>query len=304
MSTVHLKRLVGNLHRALESRELDVLSDSELLDRFRSSNDAAAFETIVRRHGKQVLAAGRQVLNESADVDDVFQAAFLVLLNDATSIRKGQSLGSWLFGVAHRLALQARMRHARRRSAEAKTPARIKDDAADLSWREACAILHEELDRLPETYRLPLLLCYLDGRTRDEAAQQLGVKADVVRGRLERGRDKLRSRLTRRGVTLSAGLLSAVATANAAGPSANVIEATLESATTGCVSTSVGQLMHGATSAMIIGKMKILAAVALAVGMISTGAYWATSAAVKDGEQTSPAEKRAEGAKDKENRTL
>src|SRR5208282_2428506 len=98
-------------------------------------------------------------------------------------------------------------------------------------------------DKLPETYRLPLLLCYLDGRTRDEAAHQLGVKADVVRGRLERGRDKLRSRLTRRGVTLSAGLLSAVANpATAVDPSAKVIQATLESAATGCISTSVGSL--------------------------------------------------------------
>jgi RNA polymerase sigma factor (sigma-70 family) len=305
MSAVPLKRLVGNLHRALESRELDVLSDSELLDRFRSSNDAAAFETIVRRHGKQVLAAGRQVLNDSADVDDVFQAAFLVLLNDAKSIRKGQSLGSWLFGVAHRLALQARLRDARRRSAEAKTPARIKGDAADLSWREACAILHEELDKLPETYRLPLLLCYFDGRTRDEAAQQLGVKADVVRGRLERGRDKLRTRLTRRGVTLSAGLLSAVAnSATAVGPSASVIQATLESATTGIVSKSVCMLMQGATSSMIVGKIKLLAAVAVTVGMISTGTYLATSAAVKDGAQGPLAEKPAEAAMDKENRAV
>ncbi len=286
MSAVHFQRLVYDLHRALESRELDVLSDSELLDRFRSSRDAAAFEAIVRRHGKQVLAAGRQVLGQSADVDDVFQAAFLALLKDAKNIRTGQSLGSWLFGVAHRLALQARMRDARRRSAEARRPAPTELNLTDLSWREACAILHEELDRLPETYRLPLLLCYLDGKTRDEAAHQLGVKADVVRGRLERGRDKLRTRLARRGVTLSVGLLSAVANpATAVDPSAKVIQATLESAATGCISTSVGSLVDGATSAMIIGKMKILAAVALAVGMISTGAFLATTASAISGQE-------------------
>src|SRR5262249_36615770 len=156
------------------------------------------------------LAACHKVLADAADVDDAFQATFVVLLRTSRSIRKGQSLGGWLFGVAHRIALQAKARAARRTRAEArKTPEGAQEP--DLSWREACAILHEELDRLPDRYRLPLLLCYLEGKTRDQAAQELGVKTDTVRGRLERGRNTLRARLTERGVTLSAGLLAALA---------------------------------------------------------------------------------------------
>ena len=280
MSAVHLQQLISNLRRSVEAHELDTLPDAELLDRFRSLGDAAAFETIVRRYGARVLAAGRQVLTDQADVDDMFQATFLVLLKEAGRIRKRESLGGWLFGVAHRLALQARASAARRSQAEARKPSRMQEDADDLSSREACAILHEELDRLPDTYRLPLLLCYLDGRTRDEAAQQLGVNAEVVRGRLERGRDKLRARLMQRGVTLSAGLLTAVAaSATASGPSTFLIQTTITAAFTGSTSITVGTLVQGAVSSMTIFKFKLLAAIAVTVGLVTSGIYMATPAA-------------------------
>jgi RNA polymerase sigma factor (sigma-70 family) len=281
MAATHLKRLIGDLHRAVESRELDALDDAELLDRFRLAGSAAAFEAIVRRYGERVLAAGRQVLDDPADVDDVFQAAFLVLLNQGQRIRKGQSLGGWLFGVAHRLALQARRGVARRRRAEARKPAPFATEAADLSWREACAILHEELNRLPDTYRVPLLLCYIEGRTRDDAAKQLGVKADVIRGRLERGRDRLRARLTRRGVTLSAGLLAAIANPATAGapPPASLVRSTLDAACAGSASASITRLVKGGTTSMGLSNVKLTVAVAAIVGMVSAGAYMASSAA-------------------------
>src|SRR5207302_9853519 len=127
----------------------------------------------------------------------------------AKSIRNRQALGGWLTGVAHRVALKALTAANRRQRAEQRCPPGA-TEMPDLSWHEACAILHEELDRLPDTYRLPLILCYLDGKSRDETAQQLGVNTEVLRGRLDRGRERLRRRLTKRRAALSAGLLAAL----------------------------------------------------------------------------------------------
>src|SRR5205814_3712339 len=133
-----------------------------------------AFETLVRRHGPGVISACRKVLADDADVEDAFQAAFLILLRDGRSIRKGASVGSWLYGVAHRVSLKARS--ARRRRVQVESRALPKrEQNTDLSWPEACAILHEELDRLPDKYRLPVMLCYLEGLARDEAARRLRV---------------------------------------------------------------------------------------------------------------------------------
>jgi RNA polymerase sigma factor (sigma-70 family) len=200
-----LHRLVQTLRSTFNS---DTLTDVELLARFRRDRDPAAVEAIVRRHGPRVLAACRKVLGADAEAEDAFQATFLVLLRNPAAVRQNASLGAWLYGVAHRISLQARarrLRRCRRVLPESPTP------ADDLPWREACAILHEELNRLPDATRLPLVLCYLDGLSRDEAAQQLGRTLNSVKKALEKGREVLRKRLSRRGVTLSAGLLSAVA---------------------------------------------------------------------------------------------
>jgi RNA polymerase sigma factor (sigma-70 family) len=224
MIAAHLTRLVHTLRQNCHDP-----ADDELLARFSEHGDSAAFETVVRRHGPAVLAACRQVLSEPADVDDVFQATFLTLLQRPRAVRRGASVGCWLYGVAHRIALRARDTAVRRRGLlrHAARPGVV--EPADLSWPEACAILHEELDRLPDRLRLPLLLCYLEGQSRDEAARNLGWTVGAVKGCLERGRRILADRLTRRGITLSAGLLTAV-TAPAcasAGPSSRLVEATL-----------------------------------------------------------------------------
>jgi RNA polymerase sigma factor (sigma-70 family) len=270
-TSTFLCRLVRDLRQTAEARQLNGTSDADLLERFRADGDTAAFEAIVRRHGPGVLSACRKVLSSPADVEDAFQATFLVLLRSAPSIRRRQALNGWLTCVAHRVALKGLAAAARRQRIEQR-PRPAAAEAPDLSWREACAILHEELDRLPDTYRLALLLCYLEGKSRDEAAQQLGVNTDVVRGRLARGRERLRARLLKRGVALSAGLLGSVANSVTAGvPPEHLVRATLQAAATGNIPAAVAALVHGATPSMTLGKFKLLAAAALAVALISGG---------------------------------
>ena len=210
MTAAPLPHLVRSLRRTLDATNAAALSDDDLLARFRESRDPAAFEAIVRRHGPRVFAACRRVLTDPADAEDAFQATFVVFMRRPGAVRGGQALSAWLFAVAHRVALQARAVRKRRERLEAKSPAR-RETVSDWSWREACAVLHEELDRLPDATRLPLILCYLEGASRDEAAQQLGRTLNSVKKSLEKGRETLRKKLARRGVTLSAGLLVAIA---------------------------------------------------------------------------------------------
>ncbi len=302
-----LNQLVSSLRRTVEAYRLDGLTDAELLERFRAGSDATAFEAIVRRHGERVLAACHKVLT-AADVEDAFQATFLVLLRESHGIRKQQALGAWLYGVAHRVALQARSRAARRARAEARQTQSVAEAAPDLGWREACAILHQELDRLPDIYRLPLLLCYLEGKSRDEAAEQLGVRRDVLRGRLERGRDRLRTRLTRRGIGLSAGLLAVVAAraVTAAPPAEPLLRATVTAATTGRISARVSALLRGSWSALTLGQCKLLALGMLTVVFVSvaTGLTRPATLQTAPSRQATPATKAVEPSKDNEKKTV
>jgi RNA polymerase sigma factor (sigma-70 family) len=260
-----LGKLAGRLRRVVEADP-----EADALHRFRTTRDPEAFAALVRRHGSLVLAACRRVLGDTADVEDAFQATFLVLFRSPKAVRDPAVLGSWLYGVAHRVALRARARHRRRKEVETAAGTRATGRHAeppDLSWKEAVAILHAELDRLPDTYRLPLLLCYLEGLTRDEAAGRLGLGVETVRGRLERGRERLRARLAKRGVTLSAGLLAAVAApVTAGGPSPQLVKLLLGSLT-GPPPAGAAALVPGA-SAMTAGRFKLLGFVlaALAAG--------------------------------------
>jgi RNA polymerase sigma factor (sigma-70 family) len=195
-----VRRLVG-----------DTTPDADLLALYREHRDGGAFAELVRRHSRSVRTAAARVLDDPADVDDVTQAAFLVLLRRAETLDARSGLGPWLFGVAHRVAVRLRGRNRRQPGPLGGAEPADRHPPADPSWREACDALHAELDRLPDCYRLPLMLCYLEGQTRDEAAAALGLSVGTVKGRVHRGVELLRRRLARRGVTLSAGLLSAVA---------------------------------------------------------------------------------------------
>ncbi len=187
----------------------DQTPDSELLALYREYRDESAFSELIRRHIRLVRIAAARVLHNQADIDDTTQAVFLVLVQRIKGLDGRGGIGPWLYGVAHRIAVRLRDRN--RRTSEllkSEEPA-APDRQADLSWREACDILHAELDRLPARYRLPLLLCYLDGQTREAAANALGLSVGSVKGRVQRGLKVLRRRLLKRGVSLSAGLLAA-----------------------------------------------------------------------------------------------
>jgi RNA polymerase sigma factor (sigma-70 family) len=182
--------------------------DAELIERFVAAHDEAAFTGLVERHGPLVLGVCRRVLRHHHDAEDAFQATFLVLARKARFIRQRDALASWLYKVAYHLSVRLRASAERRRQAELQPPAASAAPTDEMIiWGDLRMALDEELDRLPEKYRAPLLLCCLAGRTRDEAAEQLGWTLGTLKMRLERGRQLLRSRLARRGLSVSAVLL-------------------------------------------------------------------------------------------------
>ena len=169
--------------------------DAELLARFVAARDGEAFAALVARHGPLVWGVCRRLLADPRDAEDAFQAAFLVLARRAAAVRPAGALAAWLHGVARRVALKARAAAARRRPRQpgplaADPPDRRPEPLDELSARDLLAVIDEEVARLPAGYRLPVVLCYLEGRTQDEAARLLGWTAGTLRGRLDRGRGR------------------------------------------------------------------------------------------------------------------
>jgi RNA polymerase sigma factor (sigma-70 family) len=256
------------------------LPDRELVERFLTANDEAAFTALVERHGPMVRGVCYRVLGNSHDADDACQATFLVLARSGPSLRKRTSLGSWLHGTAARIAANLRRAHARRRRREeqAGRPESWSGEKAS-AWQDALVVLDEELHKLPERYRAPLILCYLEGRARDEAAEQLGLTSGMLHGRLERGRTLLRKGLSRRGLTLSVGLVAAVLGEEAAGAALSPLaviattRAALAPAET-AVSSQVATLVQEVTRTMFATYAKI------ATALLFTAALAASAAAL------------------------
>jgi RNA polymerase sigma factor (sigma-70 family) len=206
MSVRHLNRVVRQLREATLRQRPEEL-DRDLLRRFVRDRDEAAFAKLVQRHGPMVLAVCRRVLGNRADVDDSFQATFLILVRKAHSLRAPQSLGNWLYGVAHRTALESRRAAARRRIKEAQAMPRT--DTASCASADLIAVLDQELACLPDKYRAAIVLCDLESKPYKQVAQELGCAEGTVASRVARGRKMLALRLTRRGVSFSAGGLAA-----------------------------------------------------------------------------------------------
>jgi RNA polymerase sigma factor (sigma-70 family) len=272
VTTAPINRLVHDLARTLAADDLAAVPDAELLARFRDHRDPAAFEAVVRRHGPRVLGACRKVLADEADVEDAFQATFVILMRDPHAVRRANALGPWLFGVAHRVALQARIARKRRERIEARA-AGPRDDSPDLSWKEACAVLHEELDRLPETHRLPLLLCYLDGLTRDEAARRLGRTLGSIKRSLEVGRERLRKRLKRRGIALSAGLLAAATEPTWAALAPRSVQTVVRTAGGDSISPAVAALARPAVGGSFRAAVGACLAASVVIACVALGQY-------------------------------
>ena len=258
------------------SQSCDVpVSDEQLLDRFVSQGDAAAFEVLVRRHGPMVLGVCRRLLQHPQDAEDAFQATFLVLVRKAATLGQRDLLGNWLYGVADRTALDARAAAMRRRKREKQVSVmpepEVRDNADE--WRDLRPFLDQELNRLPDKYRIPIVLCDLEGRTRRDAAEQLDIPVGTLSGRLTTAREMLAKRLTRRGLTLSGAALTSalMPSAASAAVSSPLVAATVQAATAiasgqaaaGVVSVPVAALAEGVTKAMLLKKLKIAAAVLL-----------------------------------------
>jgi cytochrome c peroxidase len=305
MAQAMSRPILQMIRRFVEDESVRQLSDQLLLQQFSdhrkqppgaaepqaqaraAAEREAAFGTLLRRHGPMVLDVCRGVLSNEADAEDAFQATFLILARKATSIRKADSVGSWLHGVAYRTSLKARAQSATRQKNEARgsllrAGRRTVSEPDDLSWREAQQILHEELARLAERYRVPLVACYLEGKTQEEAATQLDLAKSTLKERLERGRSLLRARLVRRGLGPAALLLASAwpaATASANLPAALAF-ATIKAASLcaggqvaapSVISAKVAALTEGVLKSMVLAKVKSAALMTAVLAVITVG---------------------------------
>jgi RNA polymerase sigma factor (sigma-70 family) len=279
---MHADRLRGpleRLRRALAPADGAGLSDGHLLGRFVADRDEAAFAALVRRHGPMVLGVCRRLVRHAQDAEDCFQAAFLVLAQRAGSVRKRESLASWLYGVAYRVALDAAAAIARRRSRERQVGQMPQPGVAPAEPQDWRPLLDQELTGLPEKYRAAVVLCDLEGQPRKEAARLLGVPEGTLSSRLAQGRALLAGRLSRRGVALSGGALAAALAgggATAAVPARLVLStakvaALVAAGNAAAAGTPAALLMREFQRGMLMAKLKVCAALAAVAGLLCVG---------------------------------
>jgi RNA polymerase sigma factor (sigma-70 family) len=281
------RRLLHHLWQLVPRPPSDPATDAGLLERFVRHKDEDAFAALIGRHGPMVIGVCRRILGGPHEAEDVAQATFLVLARKAGTIRRPATLAAWLHRTAHNLALKWRRDETRRREREIQSfqaaVRRTPDPLEELTVRELLAIFDEELQRLPERFRLPLILCCLEGLTQEEAARQLGWTPGALKGRLERGRVKLHRRLAARGLTLPA-VLVAVATMQRSGEAAGmptgfvsatgraaVVFATKAEMTEGPIAANVLALAEAGARRTVQTRGKIVLALLLAVGVGSAG---------------------------------
>jgi RNA polymerase sigma factor (sigma-70 family) len=278
MAIAELFPVLHYLHKLAAERHPETVTDAELLAQFSARRDDAAFTALVQRHGRMVWNVCRRLVRDWQVAEDAFQATFMVLARKAAAIQTPERLSCWLYGVAHRTALKARTEHARRRSREqplADQPAKAAPD-----WESIRPALDEEIGRLPAPCRTAFILCYLEGKTNDQAARLLGWPKGTVATRLARARERLRQRLVRHGVTLSAAALSAMLAPDslAAGlppglvaPTANTALRFAAGQAVTPLSTQAATLAQGVIQTMFKTKLKLMAALALAIAVLAGG---------------------------------
>jgi RNA polymerase sigma factor (sigma-70 family) len=304
MVNAHPHGVLCHLHGLRQTQALAEAPDAQLVEWFARRHEEEPFVALLGRHGPMVWAVARRVLANVQDAEDVFQATFLVLARKADSVRKAGSVGSWLHGVAHRLALKARLQQTRRRSrerraADMRQPRRL----GETPWSEVQAALDTALGELPEKYRAALVLCYLEGKTQEEAARQFGCLLATLRARVARGRKLLRDRLAKGGLTLSTAGLAALLIASAAPAAAPA--ALAKAAVRAAVPFAAGQpaatlcsrqaagLVAGGLRAMFLGKVQTATAVLLAAGLVAGAAALAQRVTAAN-EGAKPAAKEAQ----------
>jgi RNA polymerase sigma factor (sigma-70 family) len=271
--------VLEHLHRLAGSPRAAQPSDEQLLGQLAQRRDEDAFAELVRRHGPMVLGVCRSILRHEQDAEDAFQATFLILLRKVASIRQRGAVAGWLHRVAHHVALRVQATTARHRAREREAiPPAPADPVLDITLRDLQRVLHEELRRLPDRYRLPLVLCYLEGRSQAEAAEQLGWSRATLRGRLDRGREHLRRRLAARGVALSALLCASIVAPRAAAEA--LVDAVVRAAA-GAASPRASALAEGILCATFPGKLKAATAL-LAVSLLAGAAALMRQGKAKD----------------------
>jgi RNA polymerase sigma factor (sigma-70 family) len=285
MSSRTLSPILDTLYRCSVLHRGDSCTDAELLERFARTHDQPAFAALLHRHGPMVLAVCRRLLPDRHEAEDAFQATFLVLVRKSGGLRQPQQLGSWLHGVAHRIALRLRQRAARWQPLPEEldlAEARDSQPLDQIAWQEIRTILDSEIERLPSKYRQPMVLCYLQGQSYSEAARSLGCPPGTVSVRLARARQKLRDRFARRGLTLSASLVGSLLgqEALALPVPAGLFTATLKAGVSvavagivldGVVSHQAIALAKGVVRTMWMAKCKSTLLMVVAAGLVCTG---------------------------------
>jgi RNA polymerase sigma factor (sigma-70 family) len=283
VATSQMDSVIDSLRRAVLAEDEAGRTDAQLLECFISCRDEATVAALVRRHGPMVWGVCRRVLRNHQDAEDAFQATFLVLVRRAAAIWPREMLANWLHGVAHQTALKARATGAKRQTREKQVnqmPEPKAEGEPDL-WRDLQPLLDRELSRLPDKYRLAIILCDLEGTSRKDAAQQLGIPEGTLSSRLTTARTMLVRRLARHRLALSAGALAAGLSQNVAagGPPPAVALSAIKAATLvaaghaadGVVSAKVAALTDGVLKTMLLKKLTTLMGVLLLVGALGLG---------------------------------
>jgi RNA polymerase sigma factor (sigma-70 family) len=303
MPNSHVNWVIEHLRRVALPPDGSTLTDGQLLQHFIADRDEAAFAALLCRHGPMVLGVCRRVLAHAHDAEDAFQATFLVLVRKAPSVVPREAIGNWLYGVAHTTALRAKVAAAKRRRREKQVQVMPEPEPPpENRWEELQPVLDRELSRLPDKYRLPVVLCDLEGRRRRDVAGQLQIPEGTLSSRLTTARRLLAKRLARHGLALSGGALATALShgAASAGVPTSLVSSTIKAANLNVagqtaaagVSVKVAALTEGVLKAMLLTRLKAMVVGVLVVAVLGLGGgglVWQSQAAEEAAQQASTA---------------